>query len=57
MIMEKIYNGYMEESPGIDPITNHPTKINMCKSVKDQPEVMEKAINLGKAIGAKLEVD
>jgi hypothetical protein len=36
-------------------LTNPSYKILKCISVKDQPETMEKAVNIGKAIGAKLE--
>lgn len=52
--MEKIYEGYLEELPDNNPVTNPSYKILKCISVKDQPEVMEKAVNIGKAIGAKL---
>lgn len=53
--MEKIYQGHLEELPDNDPLTNPSYKILKCISVKDQPETMEKAVNIGKAIGAKLE--
>ena len=52
--MEKIYKGYMEELPDNDPMNNPSYKINKCISVRDQSEVMEKAMNIGKDIGAKL---
>ena len=52
--MEKIYEGYLEELPDNDPLNNPSYKILKCISVKDQPEVIEEAVNLGKGIGAKL---
>lgn len=52
--MEKIYEGYLEELPDNNPVNNPSYKILKCISVKDQPEVMEKAVNVGKAIDAKL---
>ncbi|MCC7551185.1 MAG: flavodoxin family protein [Methanobacterium sp.] len=55
--MEKIYEGYMKELPDNNPMTNPSYKILKCISVKDQLEVMEKALDIGKAIGAKLKVD
>ena len=55
--MEKIYEGYMEELPDNNPITNPSYRILKCISVKDQPEVLKKAMNIGKAIAAKLKTD
>lgn len=52
--MEKIYDGYLEELPDNDPMINPSYKILKCISVEDQPEVMEKAVNIGKIIGTKL---
>ncbi|HTX61218.1 MAG TPA: flavodoxin family protein [Methanobacterium sp.] len=52
--MEKIYKGYLEELPDNNPVTNPSYKILKCISVKDQPEIMEKAVNIGKTIGTKL---
>ena len=54
--MEKIYNGYLEELPTNDPFINPSYKILQCLSVKDQPETMENAVNIGKNIGARLKV-
>jgi multimeric flavodoxin WrbA len=51
--MQKIYEGYMKELPDNNPVTNPSYKILKCISIKDQPEVMEKAANIGEAIGAK----
>lgn len=52
--MEKIYEGYMEELPDNNPVTNPSYKILKCISIKDQPETMAKAINIGKTISTKL---
>ncbi len=53
--IERVYEGYLEELPDNDPFKNPSYKILKCMSVKDQPEVMEKAVNIGKTISAKLE--
>jgi len=47
----------MEELPDNNPITNPSYRILKCISVKDQPEVLKKAMNIGKAIAAKLKTD
>lgn len=52
--MEKIYEGYLEELPDNDPFENPSYNILKCISVKDQPETIEKAKELGISIGVKL---
>ncbi len=52
--MEKIYEGYLEELPDNNPMTNPSYKILKCISVKDQPETIEKAKTIGKTIETKL---
>lgn len=52
--MEKIYEGYLEELPDNKPMSNPSYKILKCISVKDQRDVMEKAVKIGETIGTKL---
>ena len=51
---EDIYKGYLEELPDNDPMTSPSYKILKCISVKDQPETMKKAREIGMNITAKL---
>lgn len=49
-----IYEGYLEELPDNDPLRKPNYKIIKCISVRDQPETMEKAREIGRNIAAKL---
>ena len=51
---ENIYEGYLEELSDNDPLRNPSYRVVKCISVKDQPETMEKAREIGRNIGAKL---
>jgi len=55
--LEKIYEGYLEELPDNDPLANPSYKVIKCISVKDQPEAMQKAEEIGKLIAEKLQQD
>lgn len=55
--IEKMCEGRVEALPDNDPLTNPSYKIldSSYVSVKDQPEAMQKAEEIGKAIAEKLE--
>lgn len=52
--IEKMYEGYLEELPDNDPFKNPSYKVHKCISVENQPNVMEKAIAIGKSINNKI---
>jgi hypothetical protein len=49
-----IYEGYLEELPDNDPLRSPNYRILKCISVNDQPEIMEKAREIGRSIAGKL---
>lgn len=53
--MKKIYEGYLEELPDNEPLTNPSYKVIKYIEIEDQPEVMAEAKRIGETIKKKLE--
>lgn len=53
--IEEIYEGYLEEMPDNDPFNNPSYRVLEYISVKDQPEKMAEAEQIGKLINEKLD--
>ncbi len=51
---EIIYEGYLEALPDNDPLKKPSYKVIKCISVRDQPETIIKAEEMGKKIGTKI---